>query len=437
MNETFAILKAYLKTRWRMQHCEAKALADYQQQGLEHLKQRVLVKSGFYQPLLTQNFKTWPIMNKSLMLEHFDALNTVGITQAEAFEVALRAEQSRDFSPMLQNISVGLSTGTSGRRGLFIASPEERCLWAGTLLAKALARSILKPVKIGLFLRANNNLYTTIRRSNHLQLQFFDLLQDMVVHFKALNRYQPDILVAPPSVLRLLAQAREQAELNIEPTKIIAVAEVLEPLDKLYLSKAFGQTIHQIYQATEGFLAITCRLGTLHLNEEFLLVEKEWLDKGQGRFVPIITDLLRSSQPVVRYRLDDVLVLSQAPCPCGSASLALERIEGRCDDVCYFYTQVGQKLKPIFADFISRAILNAAQTIAEYQVVQHSPLQLEIGLCAANFTQAQVEVSNALQNLLQIQGCILPKLHFRSYQKPLAAEIKLRRVKRNFSLEDY
>lgn len=39
-------------------------------------------------------------------------------------------------------------------------------------------------------------------------------------------------------------------------------------------------------------------------------IEKEWLD--ETRFVPIITDLMRTSQPIVRYRLDDVLVIDES-----------------------------------------------------------------------------------------------------------------------------
>ncbi len=86
------------------------------------------------------------------------------------------------------------------------------------------------------------------------------------------------------------------------------MAEVLDPLDRQRIEAAFAVRVEQIYQATEGFLGATCEHGVIHLNEEFLIVEREWVDEARTRFVPVITDLYRSSQPIIRYRLNDVLV---------------------------------------------------------------------------------------------------------------------------------
>ncbi len=60
----------------------------------------------------------------------------------------------------------------------------------------------------------------------------------------------------------------------------------------------------------------------MHLNEPYLLIEREWLDREQTRFTPIVTDLWRRAQPVVRYRLNDVLQVKQ-----GALSL---RSSGAC-----------------------------------------------------------------------------------------------------------
>ncbi|NKF33203.1 hypothetical protein HER21_43035, partial [Pseudomonas sp. BGM005] len=87
-------------------------------------------------------------------------------------------------------------------------------------------------------------------------------------------------------------------------------------------------------QCTEGFLAHTCERGVIHLNEDGVLVEREALD-GE-RFTPIVTDLRRRAQPIVRYRLGDVLRERREPCPCGSALTAIERIEGREGDTLVF-----------------------------------------------------------------------------------------------------
>ena len=80
-------------------------------------------------------------------------------------------------------------------------------------------------------------------------------------------------------------------ELTLKVKKVISVAEVLEPQDRELLRNVF-HNVGEIYQATEGFLASTCRCGTLHLNEEFVHIEPQWLD--EHRFVPIVTDFTRT-----------------------------------------------------------------------------------------------------------------------------------------------
>ena len=69
-----------------------------------------------------------------------------------------------------------------------------------------------------------------------------------------------------------------------------------------------------------------------------------------------MTDLERKAQPIIRYRLNDILVERKEPCGCGSPFLALEKIEGREDDVFSFKGKDGRNV-PVFPDFIRRCIL--------------------------------------------------------------------------------
>ena len=87
-------------------------------------------------------------------------------------------------------------------------------------------------------------------------------------------------------------------------------------------------------------------------------IEREYLDRN--RFVPIVTDFQRKAQPIIRYRLNDILVEKESPCGCGSPFLALEKIEGREDDIFVFLDGKGQK-KTVFPDFIRRCVLFAEE----------------------------------------------------------------------------
>ena len=183
-----------------------------------------------------------------------------------------------------------------------------------------------------------------------------------------LQSLDPTILVAQTSMLLVIADAVQNKGLKINPDKIISVAEVLSNEDKGYLEKIFCKKIHQVYQCNEGFLAHTCEKGNLHFNEDFLIIEKEYLDTEKKRFYPIITDLERITQPVIRYKLDDI-IHEKFDCDCSLNSTAIEMIEGRKDDALKFLNSKGKEVV-VFPDFIRRAIVFSDDNIINYSLTQ-------------------------------------------------------------------
>ena len=374
------ILWYYWKTK-RFSFNTRQELEEYQQQQFIKFKQQVLSKSPYFKSFIHLPFSQWPFMNKQIMMNNFDEINTAHLKKDELFQCALLSEQSKDFSLKIGIYSVGLSSGTSGSRGLFVVSPVEQQLWAGSVLAKMLPKGLFSKERIALFLRANNHLYQSIN-SHWLSLNFFGLFQNFQQQLASLIQYQPTIIVAPAQVLCAMAKEKLAGNLEISPYKVISVAEVLEPQDKLLLKKAFG-CIGEIYQATEGFLATTCSHGTLHLNEEFIIIEPEWLD--ENRFVPIITDFSRQTQPIIRYRLDDILVRDNQPCQCGSPNMAISHIEGRKDDQIILKNFQGEDLT-IFADYCSRIIAQTLPLESDYRLIQTSINHLQlIGCCETTY----------------------------------------------------
>lgn len=433
------IVYRYLLTRHIRRWADREALERWQEKRvLAHLR-NVRRLSAFYRELWGDkplaDWRRFPVIDKLVMMEHFDRLNTAGIRKAEAFELALRAERTRDFTPTIGGVTIGLSSGTSGSRGLFVVSPAERRAWAGAVLAKVLPGSIADRQRIAFFLRADSNLYGTVG-GGRLQFAFYDLLAPLRHHLDRLAEQQPSLLVAPPSMLRLLADERRAGRLSIRPGRIVSVAEVLDPLDRTAIEEAFGHSPHQVYQCTEGFLGATCACGTLHLNEDIVFVQKEYVDRGLRKFVPIITDFSRLAQPIVRYRLDDVLTERERPCPCGSPFTALESIEGRCDDLFYLPAREGGGWVRVFPDFIARAVMAASANIEAYRVVLHAPDRMEIGLRAPEPLQREIRgrVAAALTELCERVGGRTPRFEFADYAFTPGGR-KLRRVERRFVLD--
>lgn len=437
--EILRILWQYWTTKRLGKKWKTRAqLERWQERQVQKLLRFVLPRSPFYRErfgtLRPDEWRKLAPIDKQLMMESFSELNTVGIDKEQAFHVAFLAEESRDFTPTIGNVTVGLSSGTSGNRGIFLVGPAERARWAGVILAKALPGRLRDEHRIAFFLRANSNLYTSVDR-RRIRFSFFDLLIPLAAHLDRLNEFPPTILVAPPSMLRLLAEAKEKGSLQISPGKVISVAEVLDPLDQVYISQAFQQEVHQIYQCTEGFLAVTCPHGTLHVNEDIVVMEKEYLDEKRERFYPIITDFSRTTQPIIRYRLNDILTEKKTPCPCGSVYTALETIEGRADDVFLFHQVDGNGWVPVFPDFIRRAVMAASDEIREYRVRQIAPWLLEVSVWTdpdSGMDAWQKQITSHLHAIVRQHGGQLPEIRHAPYER-VSGGRKLRRVERVFT----
>ena len=412
------ILYHYYRTIFLKKHIHSREqLIAHQNRQFQTLARQHLPRSPYYKQYIGKPLNEWPVSNKQIMMDHFDEINTVGIKKERALAVALNAETSRDFSPLINNISVGLSSGTSGKRGLFLASPRERDAWAGIMLANLLPHGFRTQERIALFLRSNNQLYTTLNKSRKIQFHFFDLLADFDQVFPALNKINPTILAAPASVL--LALAKQKHRLTIRPTKLLAVAEVLEKQDEDFISHAFQQQISQIYQCTEGFLAISDKYNNrLMMNEMYLIIEKERID--DTRFVPIITDLMRRTQPIIRYRLDDVLIEKK---PTGVFTELLG-IEGRLGDVCY--GKKGVLTVPIFADTIRQHIAGCPLVIEDYDIQQEALNAFSIQI-DSELTNRDLFITH-LNQLFKQKGCEIPHWQWHPYKKR-EMEFKRRRIR--------
>jgi phenylacetate-coenzyme A ligase PaaK-like adenylate-forming protein len=479
-----AALARFARTRWGFgPHGRSRAaLLAWQERRLREFLRHRLTRAPFYAEIAGRKIAAGrgaigdipeitladlPIVDKQTLLTHFDALNTRDIRYGDAMAVALAAERSRDFRPELGDVTVGLSSGTSGQRVPFLVSARERMLWASSILARMLDTASLAriaspwqpPLDIAFFLRANSNLYTTLD-SRRVTFAFYDLLQPIDTHIDALmsrtsrrerekhgrrgskvssstapspSTTGPDVLVAPATVLRRLADLQLEGRLRLTPRQVISVAETLEQEDAAAIARAFGCRVQQIYQATEGFLGYTCPEGTLHLNEECVHIEPEWLDDARTRFHPIVTDFTRETQMIARYRLDDVLRVRETSCPCGRASLALAGIDGRRDAVLMLPSHGAARA--IFPDVLRRAMMLASgDRIRDYRIVQTDDgLVVRLDMSGGRgdphaVAQAEAAVRAELDSLFAHQGVAVPPIAFAPWQ-PEAAGDKCCRIR--------
>ena len=239
------------------------------------------------------------------------------------------------------------------------------------------------------------------------------------------------------------------------------MAEVLDADVAGLVERAWGVRARRVYQATEGLLALDCLRGRLHLNEQGVVIEPEWLDDDRRRFVPIVTDFDRETQLVVRYRLDDVLRLPavEEPCPCGDPARVVEAVEGRADEVIPGIGADG-RVVPVFPDTIRRAMALAISAGGNWGSedggalapegprgatgagwgIRWSPGSLEVALERtgddATDRALELEVHGALGALFDSVGAQRPGLRFVPWESPApgAKAVRIRRADPAFAV---
>ena len=162
------------------------------------------------------------------------------------------------------------------------------------------------------------------------------------------------------------------------------------------------------------------------------MLQFEPLPADSERVMPIVTDLWRTTQPIIRYRLNDVLRLDEQPCACGSPVRVIRTIEGRCDDVCYFLSQDGST-RPFYPDTVRRMVLLASPKITDYQAMQQCPGQLTIALAIppdASFASVQAAVQQSIQTTIASYHCQPAQVEITEGITPPVPGVKLRRVQR-------
>jgi putative adenylate-forming enzyme len=421
----FKIIFYWLKNKLKPKFNSRKDIITFQDKCMKIFASKTLIKSTYYLPYFIKNQFNWdlvPQITKTEFMNSFNEINTQGILLEEALEIAITSEKSRTFKSEINGVTIGLSTGTSGKRGLFLVSESEKAQWVALIISRVIRPKLLKKQKIAFFLRANSNLYTSVA-SFLFDFRYFDIFKPLDELLIELNEYQPAILASQPSILMDIALAQKNKTIHIDPIQIISFAEVLYANEKEIIGSIFNTKITEVYQCTEGFLGASCKNGTMHLNEDYIQFDKEWVD--ENKFYPIITDFSRSSQPVVKYKLNDILEIKKQDCSCGSKLLAIEKIIGRDDDVLVFN---GIK---VFPDLIARRIALETDNFQQYTIEQigHSDLLINIICSSKDFIENIDLFKTILMDLFKDLGIKEIQFQFENNTKKITG-IKSRKIKR-------
>lgn len=376
-----------------------------------------------------------PVMTKDDLMGNFDDIVTdpdVRLADVNSHIAGLTGDAY--FRDQLHAVASG---GSSGRRGVFVWGWDA---WA-TVQLTALRRSLLDRISdpelasrppVAMIVAAENATHFTSAVSETfatgaVETHRFRVGLPIEEVVAGLNAICGDNLATYPSMLgRLVSEARA-GRLEVQPRRILTMAEPLLPEIRQAAEELWHAPVANMWGTSEaGVTAIGCFKGAgMHLTEDLLIVEA--IDQN-GEAVPAgvrshkiyVTNLFNPVMPLIRYEITDEVTLIDEPCACGSAHHRIADIEGRSDDT-FNYTD-GVSVHP----HVFRSILGREPAVAEYQVRQ-TRTGAEIIVCTDGAADLD-DLARKLQGGLARAGCANPSVAITAADSiPLLPTGKLKR----------
>ena len=292
----------------------------------------------------------FPILTKTELFANFDRIVTDStITRAKITEFL---KHSKDPAELFAGkYWVVRSSGSSGQVGYSVYSPEA---WArGVTGALRINPPALGKRRLAVFGTCNDHfasvsLAMTCRRwplNWAYEVAVCEINEPLATTVDTLNAFQPTILMGYPSAFAKLADKQLEGRLRINPRYVQCSGEPVLAQDRERIVQAFGVPLLNVYSCSEHLLMGVSGTddGGMYLFEDDLIFE---LESDHTR----ITNLFNYVMPLIRYRLDDVLLPLQGRQP-GLPFTRVADIIGRREYTPVFANDNGEE------DFISPLVI--------------------------------------------------------------------------------
>jgi len=181
-------------------------------------------------------------------------------------------------------------------------------------------------------------------------------------YFEELDKRKIRWIHGYPSSITTIANfmINNSLTLSKNPEIITCGAENLLPFQVDSIQKAFGVSPVQHYGQAEAIANISqCPYGSLHVDEDFSLVEFEKYGDIDNEYSIVGTTLRNYGMPLIRYQTNDVVVLDDNPCECGRWGRIVKAINGRQED--YVVCSDGTRVSTLNQQFAAFNKIHAAQ----------------------------------------------------------------------------
>ena len=331
------------------EHWTRQQLESHQAAALHQLRQYAYQRSPFYQKfhegLIEHPLHELPVLTKAMMMEHFDELVTDRSLHLE--DVRAFAAQGEAGQLYKNRYWVNATSGSSGHPGFFLYDETE---W--TYILASFARSQeWSGVRINLTRRQRMATVASIspwHMSSQVSATVKSLWrpslrlpasQPLSKTLEELNEWQPEVLISYASMAGVLAEEQLAHRLHIKPQVVYVASEVLTPQTRKRVKEAWGNEPFNQYAATEtaGIAAEHQSCRQMHFFEDLVITEV--VDEHYGPVPPgeygakiLVTTLFSRTQPLIRYELNDSVLVSAESNGCGLPFAVLESVQGRVED---------------------------------------------------------------------------------------------------------
>jgi phenylacetate-CoA ligase len=352
----------HMKKSERLSAQEIKLLRE---KRLGDLLNHVLAKSKFYRRYYQEHgitidkvdkvtLRDIPLTDKKIMMEHYDDLVCDPTLKREDLEkfISDPCNRGKKYRNSYQVIH---TSGSSGAIGLFVYGANDWD-WLRALTVTRVSKTevnLFRKTRLA-FIGATDGHYAGISLTKDAPRLLFDFLplsvnSPLLEINQKINEFQPDALSGYASGVHLLAEEQISGKVNIRPKRVMCSADPLTSKMRQTIKQAFGIEPINFYGASESIgLAAECDThGGFHLFDDwhcFEIVDEnlEYVEPGKpGRL--LLTNLYNYTQPLIRYQLQDEIILEEKPCECGCPFPLIKNIAGRQEEFLWFEKPDGTK----------------------------------------------------------------------------------------------
>jgi phenylacetate-CoA ligase len=212
---------------------------------------------------------------------------------------------------------------------------------------------------------------------------------------EAFQDFEPTVVIGSTESIALLgleiARRSELQQLATGVRALFPFGQTLSPELRTMMQSGFAAPSYDLYGSQEGgWVGVECEAGRgLHAPAGQIVVQIARLGEPDVPAEPgelgevIITSLLRTTTPMIRYRMHDVAKLDTAPCDCGRLTPRITALEGRVQD--FLVSSEGRLVSPgnVCSD------LSKHPKVLDHRVVQEAPQRVRVQLVVQGALSSQ------------------------------------------------